>query len=458
MRAQGPALLGLFALALGCSATLDDSPKPAAIDAGEGPSIAHDAGTDAAKEPPRERDAGADVAPYFPDSSPGEDAAPFDRGDLDGGEEDASLDAGFEEALDAPDVSLDAAEDVSEDAEGDAPAAADGGDVPDASDGGDTGSDAGDGGDSDDAEPDASEVVVPDEPSRLEEAGLYSDFDGRALAQGNRFYEPAFKLWSDGAEKERYVYLPPGSTIDARDPDRWRLPEGTRLYKHFRIDGRLIETRFLQKLSTGWFAATYAWNAEGSATVRVTKGARNVFGTGYDIPDQTTCEGCHRGASDMALGFELIGLANEGASGLDLQALNAEGLLSPPLMGDYTVPGSALDREALGWLHANCGTACHNGLNPLAKGYWTGFWMLLHSRELHSVETTATWRTGAFVTSDFQPGGPLLHRISPGSPDKSAIVYRTERRGSTEQMPPMDSNQVDEEGVAMLRAWIESLQ
>lgn len=429
--------------ALACSADPDDIPREI-----EDLRPSEDAG-DPPLTPPPSPEAG-DFRPPRPDVGAPRDAEPDhdsegeeEAGPSDGAIEDAPGDEDGDALIELPDAPL---EDAEEPIEGDG---GDDGDAGDA-DPGDGGGDAGGGGD----EPDGG---IPEEPGRLEETGLYSNFAERTLAEGVRFYEPAFKLWSDGAEKERFIYLPPDSHIDVKNPDAWIFPVGARIYKTFSIAGRPVETRYLQKNEAGWFAATYAWNADGSATERITLGRRNALGTGYEIPDQTTCKGCHGGASDMSLGFELISLANEGATGLNLDALNAEGWLSEPLWGDYSLPGDAAAREGLGWLHANCGTACHNE-NPLAKGHWTGFHLHLHSRELDSVQSTAAYRTGAWVLSDFQPGGKLLYRIAPGSPEKSAIVYRSSKRGSTEQMPPMATNYVDEEGLAILRAFVEALE
>lgn len=441
MRSWGPTVLAIFVgLSLGCSAVPDDWPK-----GDDSPGIASPRDTgDAAL--PRDADSG-DVPSdaKAPSDGPG-GAIDVDLPDISDakeepppGEEPADASEPEADAEPTEDAPTDAAEDGELD--GDADAEAEGGE----------------GGDADgDAEEPDDPPFIPAEPESLEEAGLYSDFDALALAPGIRFYEPAFKLWSDGAFKERYLYLPKGTVIDASDPDEWIFPIGTRLYKTFSVKGRPVETRFLQKNDDGWFMATYAWNATATATQRVTAGVRNALGTGYDIPEQYTCASCHRGAADRVLGFELIGLANEGAAGLELSVLNAEGLLSPKLLGDYTVPGGELDKAALGWLHANCGTACHNDLYD-SKGYWTGFYMRLDSQRLASVSATYAWQTGAYVTSDFQPGGPTLSRIFPGDPARSAIYYRASRRGSTEQMPPYDTKLVDEEGLESLRAWIEGL-
>jgi len=78
-------------------------------------------------------------------------------------------------------------------------------------------------------------------------------------------FTPNHVLWSDGAAKRRWISLPPGTAIDKSDPDAWAFPRGTRLWKEFSIDGRAVETRFIERLDDGtWRYATYAWNAEGT--------------------------------------------------------------------------------------------------------------------------------------------------------------------------------------------------
>src|SRR4051794_17627830 len=84
-------------------------------------------------------------------------------------------------------------------------------------------------------------------PAKLSETGLYSDAGTKTLADGVRPYHPQFELWSDGAEKARFVRLPDGVNIDTSDMDDWQFPAGTRLWKEFRFGGRLVETRILEK-------------------------------------------------------------------------------------------------------------------------------------------------------------------------------------------------------------------
>ena len=82
-------------------------------------------------------------------------------------------------------------------------------------------------------------------PARLSETGLYDGERPIALARGVRAYVPAHELWSDGAQKLRWIRLPAGTRIDSADMDSWDFPVGTRLWKEFSRDGRPIETRLL---------------------------------------------------------------------------------------------------------------------------------------------------------------------------------------------------------------------
>ena len=107
-------------------------------------------------------------------------------------------------------------------------------------------------------------AAVP--PASIECTGLYADLATKQLAPGVRSYAPAVPLWSDGAEKERWISLPPGTQIYAGDPSEWVFPVGTKVWKQFRRDGKRIETRLFQKTQPGyWVRTTYAWSDDESA-------------------------------------------------------------------------------------------------------------------------------------------------------------------------------------------------
>jgi hypothetical protein len=62
------------------------------------------------------------------------------------------------------------------------------------------------------------------------------------------------------------AHLPPGTAIDATNPDRWIFPVGTQLFKEFSSHGDRVETRRIQRHENGtWSFATYLGNEAGRA-------------------------------------------------------------------------------------------------------------------------------------------------------------------------------------------------
>jgi hypothetical protein len=179
------------------------------------------------------------------------------------------------------------------------------------------------------------------------------------------------------------------------------------------------------------------------------------------IPTPQNCDDCHHGRSDRILGFEEVNLGLQGASGLTLPELVAEGLIVPPpahvdlVVGD---DGTHLDAPALTWLHVNCGVTCHNA-NEGAQGFGAGMLLRLDPRWLDGSPAAPSWdplRTteGTPCVSGTVAGQP---RIAPGDPSASAVVLLISQRG-TLQMPPAPlSRLVDEADVDWVRAWIASL-
>lgn len=304
---------------------------------------------------------------------------------------------------------------------------------------------------------DCSKVGPEGEPLELGCTSLYSHWPSRTFASTARAYEPAYRLWSDGAEKARFIELPAGGVIDASNPDEWTFPVGTKLYKEFRILGRRVETRMLWKRNASqWVRVTYAWSYD-QTTARVLRtGATDVWGTSYEIPAQSDCETCHMGKLDTVLGFEVVSLSNAGASGYVLSTLAAESRIAP-VPTSAIIPGNATEKAALGMLHANCGLACHNGSNyALARD--TGLFMRLEAGSLSSVTATTTYKTAVNVPSAYQPSpGAGLYRIKPKDVAHSAIHYRASSREKDVQMPPQETHVVDPSLVNAIAAWINAL-
>jgi hypothetical protein len=141
-------------------------------------------------------------------------------------------------------------------------------------------------------------------PLHLHDTGLYrADGKGDDLYAEVMTFTPQYTLWSDGALKRRWLRLPAGSAVDASDPDVWRFPRGTRLWKEFSHNGRKVETRFIERLANGdWRYAAYIWSEDGrNAVLAPDSGVKalpvaQAPGGVYDIPARADCRACHEGA------------------------------------------------------------------------------------------------------------------------------------------------------------------
>src|SRR6185312_2276089 len=103
-----------------------------------------------------------------------------------------------------------------------------------------------------------------DMPQDLECTGFYSDWASKTISADARPYTPGIEFWSDGAAKQRFIYLPPSTQIDTTDMDEWIFPVGTKVWKEFRLGGKQIETRLFWKISASqWTWTTYEWSPDG---------------------------------------------------------------------------------------------------------------------------------------------------------------------------------------------------
>jgi hypothetical protein len=295
--------------------------------------------------------------------------------------------------------------------------------------------------------------------------GLYGEagehWYSKQLGEGVEPFRPGTELWSDHMEKQRFVWLPAGSAIDTTDADAWIFPLGTKFWKEFSYQGKRIETRYLERASYGWYAATFRWSGDESSATLLTDGERNVPGTfqdRYEVPATRDCARCHGGAEDHILGFGALLMSDESAQGLTVQKLRETGKLSTELP-DLSLPGTAVERAALSYLHVNCGLSCHNPSFD-AEAWWTSFYLRLEVGKLGSVAETAAYRTGVGKESyivDPSRSDRYLMLIAPGQPEQSAVVYRDSQRDSRMQMPPLGTHSVDEAGLAAVKVWIQSL-
>ena len=308
-------------------------------------------------------------------------------------------------------------------------------------------------------------------PETLAETGLYSDFATKAVADGVLSFVPQYPLWSDGATKRRWIRVPDGASIDASDPDAFRFPAGTKLWKEFSF-GHRVETRFMRLEEDGrWTYATYRWSDDGREArlvpERGVKGAVEIRpGIRHDLPGVADCRACHTGRPVEVLGFTALQLSPDrdpraphaersGPHDVDLRKLVELGVLK-------NLPASLLERApriqatspreraVLGYLQSNCGI-CHNGVGPLSS-----LGMQLDAPVGGTLDALApAFESAVGVPSRYQPSpSSKCARIDPGAPDASALVIRMGSRNPYVQMPPLGTHLVDEEALALVEEWI----
>jgi hypothetical protein len=257
----------------------------------------------------------------------------------------------------------------------------------------------------------ADPVVQPTGKLWLSETGLYADIASKRVAEQLMPFEPAFALWTDAADKKRWLYLPDGEPIDRSDMDHWRFPIGTVAFKEFSRDGKRLETRVIARLSESeYFMGAFAWNDAETDARYVPEGVQNVRGTDHDVPSARQCGTCHNGEPGKLLGFSAAQQADV-----------------------FAPPGDAVTASALGYLHANC-AHCHNPNGSARPDTDMNLRLSVRDRE---PSATAAYRT---VTAK----------------RAQLIVERMRSREPHTQMPPLGTEHVDARGVAVVQAWLAS--
>jgi uncharacterized repeat protein (TIGR03806 family) len=148
---------------------------------------------------------------------------------------------------------------------------------------------------------------------RLADYGLFIDRAGRVPAAGVVRYTLNTPLFSDYAEKARYVWMPAGTRAGYSARGALEFPVGTAIVKNFAFpadfrtpdrDVRIIETRLLVRRADGWVPLSYVWNAEQTEAVLKRAGVRvpirfidaggAAVNLDYAVPNTNQCKQCHQ--------------------------------------------------------------------------------------------------------------------------------------------------------------------
>jgi uncharacterized repeat protein (TIGR03806 family) len=292
-------------------------------------------------------------------------------------------------------------------------------------------------------------------------------------------YEMITPLFSDYAQKARFIYVPKGKTVAYQEEDVLDFPVGSCIIKNFfyyndeRIPSkgrRIIETRLLIHKNDGWETLPYIWNEEQTdATLQVAGGDKHVewinkkgekMTVEYTIPNKNQCKSCHWNKEEITpigpkvrnINCDMVYTDGKKRNQLDMWATLGilKGLECPatsPRVAKWDDPIDPIQDRALAYLDVNCGH-CHR---PEGQGGTSGLTLTYTE---HNTTKLGLYKSP--VAAGIGSGG-RLYDIVPGYPDSSIIYYRMNSTNPGVMMPELGRHLVHKEGVELIYQWIAGM-
>jgi len=310
-------------------------------------------------------------------------------------------------------------------------------------------------------------------PLTLSETRVFADVSDFSPSPGLVSYEPNLPFWSDYAVKSRWFIIPDATNrMTWSREDNWIFPTNQIWVKHFDLEmergnpatKRRLETRLLVRNADGAYGVSYQWNeAQTEATLApdagvdfalvITNGG-NIHTQTWHIPSRAECMACHTPQAGHALSFTTRQMNREatmdGFTGNQLELLHAAGYFTNEPEPVSTLPRhatagditSSLEHRARSYIDVNC-AYCHQP-GGTGGGNWDG-----RAR-------TPLFQTG-MINGDAinNNGDPNNKLIVPGDPVHSVIWNRMASTNGFTRMPPIATNERDEENIALLAQWIQ---
>jgi uncharacterized repeat protein (TIGR03806 family) len=303
-------------------------------------------------------------------------------------------------------------------------------------------------------------------PELLSDTGCFTDTAAHTVAPGVIPYDVSMALWSDGAEKLRYLALPNLELAEPTRDDAWEFPVGTVFIKTFtveesgRAEPRRLETRMLTRDSTGWHGYTWRWNDAQTDAVLLPGSMTETIDTPdgelvWNYPSRAQCDNCHTDVSGHVLGVRTRQLNRpmtyDGVTVSQLGALEGAGFFASALGDPSTLPShpriddmtATIDSRVRAYLDVNC-AQCHQPSGPT-------------SAAIDLRVQTVLEDMGICDTPPMQGdlGIAMARILAPGEPARSVLHARMNRRGM-DQMPPLATTHVDDRVIPLLEEWIRT--
>ena len=291
-------------------------------------------------------------------------------------------------------------------------------------------------------------------------------------------YQLNTPLFSDYAEKLRFVYIPEGTAAHFHSEDVFEFPVGTILIKNFyyyhdarsKKERRILETRLLLHQEEGWEAYPYIWNDEQTeAYLDVAGDTKEVVWKdekgkkqelSYSIPNVNQCKSCHLREGKMTpigpvarqLNSEITytdGKSNQlekwERAGKLKNLLPLAQITAFPIWSEAS--SGTVERRARAWLDVNC-AFCHN---PKGAASTSGLFLEHHQSNLTSLGIYKTPVAAGRGSGNFQ------FDIVPAKPEESILVHRIASTDPAIMMPELGRKTVHKEGLETVKAWIRSI-
>lgn len=284
-------------------------------------------------------------------------------------------------------------------------------------------------------------------PETLDQTRLFASLDKPQASFGLLSFDVNSPLWTDGAKKKRWIFVPPGEqvTLNPSTVKDLVYPVGTLLVKHFSTEsGEPVETRvYTKKADLKWYFGTYVWEQGKEGPAVLSRNPRTIEkeGIAFRIPSEKECQMCHNSQVKVepVLGFDSFQLnAQPGKRSDKVEALNRKGLFSQEALSlvvssqgidSPSDTSLSLERRARAYLAINC-SACHQ---PGGAA---------QDKDLDLRLETPTESTGLLTNK----------RVVPGQPNESLMIKKF--TAPTERMPPLSLRQ-DPIGRDLLLEWIK---
>lgn len=312
-------------------------------------------------------------------------------------------------------------------------------------------------------------------PPLLSQTGVFADLATLTPAKGLMPYELILAFWSDGAQKARYVAIPAGKVRISAEGE-WTFPPGTVFTKTFElpVDAthpahmRRLETRLLVIGKDGApYGVDYKWRADlsdadllpdsASEDIAIRDADGKAHRQTWYYPSRKDCLTCHNSHTPGELGLKTRQMNRalhypDGTTENQLARWNRLGLFEPALDAAAIAAAPALARpddtrrsiedRARSYLDANCGH-CHRPGGTVAN-FDARYTTPLSEQKIID---------GPVLIDE---GIDRARVISPHDPWRSIMLMRVDTNGDV-RMPPIARKTIDEQGVKLLRAWIQSM-